>query len=723
VAAQQQSMTKSIMPNSQPSRLTTIKLLQLSIVAALTLPALVFAYMSFITARNAHAIADERIDRSLDVLQEQAVSVFRSVDATLNTVERYLDGKSNADISADAARISERLKSIDDDYPEIQSIWIFDQAGNPLATNRVSPAPTTNFGSEDYIQAQVTSAQKRFISAIHQSTTGGESFFAVSRARTNPGGTLAGVIEVSVLPSDFSRFYGRLVSSGGLSYALIREDGIILARHPIAAIANPKLDDRSGFGKTIAVNPAGGFYTAKSEVDGTERRFGARKVPNLPLYLSAGVDTSSIRYEWMSTMATHLFFGIPATLLLVAALLTILARTQRLYEEQDRRELAETALRQTQKMDAVGQLTGGIAHDFNNLLTIIIGNLDSADRQFANWNEGSHARAHRAVGNAMKGARRAVTLTQRLLAFSRRAPHKPETIDANKLLFGLSDFLTRSLGEKVSLEFVGAAGVWTFQADRGELEAALVNLAVNARDAMPDGGKLTIETRNAYLDDAYSQRHAEVSPGQYVLISVTDNGTGMSADAIEHAFEPFYTTKAAGQGTGLGLSQVYGFVKQSGGHIKIYSELGYGTTVKLYLPRATGEALDEKIVAPAVTVGAGETIFVVEDDADVRAYVVETLRALNYKVRHASSAEAALEAMEEQPFDLLLTDVVLPGMNGRQLAETIIEQRPSTKTLYMTGYSRNAIIHQGRLDPGIEMIQKPLTSSELSAKVRKLLDG
>jgi CheY-like chemotaxis protein len=322
----------------------------------------------------------------------------------------------------------------------------------------------------------------------------------------------------------------------------------------------------------------------------------------------------------------------------------------------------------------------------------------------------------------MTGARRAATLTQRLLAFSRQAPHKPERIDPNKLLTGLSDFLTRSLGEKVSLETVGAAGLWACEVDRSELEAALVNLAVNARDAMPDGGKLTVESSNAYLDEAYCRQYDEVRPGQYVLISVTDTGTGMSPELARQAIEPFFTTKPPGQGTGLGLSQVYGFVKQSGGHFKIYSEPGEGTTVKMYLPRAAGQMdVAKEPPEPPVVPGAGESILVVEDDADVRTYVVETLRELKYRVQHASSAEDALRLIDGQAVDLLLTDVVLPGINGRRLAEELTGRQPSLKVIYMTGYSRNAIVHQGRLDAGLEMLQKPLTSSDLARAVGKVL--
>ena len=310
------------------------------------------------------------------------------------------------------------------------------------------------------------------------------------------------------------------------------------------------------------------------------------------------------------------------------------------------------------------------------------------------------------------------------MAFSRQQPLNPVPFDTNQLINGLSDFLRRALGEHISLEIVGAAGVWPIEADQGELETTLLNLAVNARDAMPDGGKLTIDAGNSYLDDNYCRQHPDIRPGQYVVISVTDTGAGMTKEVIDRAFEPFFTTKGQ-EGTGLGLSQVYGFVKQSGGHVKIYSETGEGTTVKIYLPRYTKHYVPRQDVKSAVRGGrAGECILVVEDDPEVRAYVVETLGTLGYDTLEAPGASEALRLLDEhQTVSLLLTDVVMPGMNGRTLADEAQRLRPSLKVVFMTGYSRNAIVHQGRLDPGIELIQKPLSSEALAATIRRALDN
>ena len=378
----------------------------------------------------------------------------------------------------------------------------------------------------------------------------------------------------------------------------------------------------------------------------------------------------------------------------------------------------------SQKMDAIGQLSGGIAHDFNNLLMIVLGNLETAQRQ-ARQISGA-ANLQRSLNNAVRGAQRAAALTGRLLAFSRRQALDPKPLEVNKFLNGAVEFLQRSLGEMVDIEAVGGAGLWRIEVDADHLESALVNLAINARDAMPDGGKLTIEAANVFVDEEYIRAVPELAPGQYVVICVTDTGHGMPAEVLDHAFEPFFTTKELGHGTGLGLSQVYGFVKQSGGHVRIYSEPGQGTTVKMYFPRLTG-AETEEIEGGPEPVAEGEqceTILVVEDDKDLRNYIADILRNLNYRVIVRPNAQGALTILlqDDKPVDLLLTDIVMPGLNGRELGKRAQAMRPGLPVLYMTGYSRNAIVHQGRLDEGVELLQKPVGQAQLAARIRALLD-
>ncbi|HEV7491487.1 MAG TPA: response regulator [Rhodanobacteraceae bacterium] len=377
-------------------------------------------------------------------------------------------------------------------------------------------------------------------------------------------------------------------------------------------------------------------------------------------------------------------------------------------------------LAQSQKMEAIGQLTGGVAHDFNNLLTVIIGNLDIIALETQD-----EQRRRQAIRQAMHGAKRAAKLTQQLLAFSRRQPLNPKATDINKLVIATSELLHPLLGESISMETILGGGTWFTDVDAHQLENALVNLAVNARDAMPDGGKLTIETANAHLDELYRELgNVEIEPGQYVLICVTDNGTGMTKDVLEHAFDPFYTTKPTGQGTGLGLSQVYGFIKQSGGHVKIYTELGEGTTVKIYLPRLLQGQETPKPRGPRSIPRGSETILVVEDDDGVRQIAVHTLRNLGFHVlESANGKDALVQLAKKTDIDLLFTDVGLPGMNGRQLAEQARQLRPDLRILFTTGYARNAIVHQGRLDPGVELLPKPYTRERLAVKIREILDA
>lgn len=383
------------------------------------------------------------------------------------------------------------------------------------------------------------------------------------------------------------------------------------------------------------------------------------------------------------------------------------------------REAADR-LAQAEKLSAIGQLTGGVAHDFNNLLTVILGNAELLMEQLAD-----HQPLRALAEMTATAAERGAELTRRLLAFARRQALEPKIVDVNRMIADMEGLLRRALSEDIDIEVVRSAGLWKAEVDPGQLESALLNLAINSRDAMSDGGHLTIETANAMLDEAYSSEHLEVEPGQYVMVSVSDTGIGMSPDVMCRAFEPFFTTKPMGKGSGLGLSMVYGFVKQSGGHAKIYSEPGEGTTIKLYFPRAgEGSADVYEAARPQAASGGHEHILVVEDDDLVRGHVIGLLEGLGYRVTSVGSGPAAIAAIEEHSsIDLLFTDVVLPGgMNGRQLAEAAQELRPTLKVLFTSGYTENAIVHHGRLDRGVQLLGKPYRRQELAAKVRKVLD-
>jgi signal transduction histidine kinase len=442
-------------------------------------------------------------------------------------------------------------------------------------------------------------------------------------------------------------------------------------------------------------------------------------------------DRSGRRLQLVILFAGALIIGIGATLIVAVrgsmrdlrvARDDAQSAHARVLDEMGAREQAESKVRQMQKMEAVGQITGGVAHDFNNMLAVIMSALHLAKRRMERGEKG----AETFIDAAIDGARRAATLTSRLLAFARRQPLSPTVLDPNRVLGDMSEMLRRTLGEQVQLETVLAGGVWRVNADRAELEQAILNVCVNARDAMPNGGKLTVECANAHLDEAYATTNLDVTAGQYVLIAITDTGAGMDAATRVKAFEPFFTTKEIGKGTGLGLSQVHGFLKQSGGHAAIYSEVGVGTTVKLYLAR-THLAESEAIAAPAkeeeLRGDALTLVLVVEDDERVRSLSVASLRDLGYTVLHAHGGAKALEVLDAHPGTaLLFTDVVMPEMSGKELADRARAKYPALKVLYTTGYTQNAIVHNGVLDADARLLLKPYSLNDLARKVRAVLE-
>ena len=524
--------------------------------------------------------------------------------------------------------------------------------------------------------------------------------------------------------------------------------GALLAGNPVEAraldafgrVAREKLDELGG---TVATYRAGSKEQAIDRVrSGAGMAFMEQAREIIGRLLAAENRTQSDRRARLEVLAFWLRFGVIGSgamflalaafaamnaygqmAKLVASRDALQASNRKLVEEAARREALADQLRQSQKMEAIGQLTGGLAHDFNNMLSVIVGSLTLLKRRLAR----GEADVAKYVDLALEGADRAATLTHRLLAFSRRQPLAPQSLDVNKLVAGMSDLLRRSIGEQIRVETVLAGGLWRTRVDRGEVENAILNLAVNARDAMAEGGRLTIETANCHLDDVYASAHVDVPAGQYVLVAVTDNGSGMPPDVVAKAFDPFFTTKGVGKGTGLGLSQVHGFVKQSGGHVKIYSEPGEGTTIKLYLPRFHGaeQAAAERAVDRPIPRGdIDKLILVVEDEERARQVTAESLRELGYSVVHAGSAASALEILAARPgVRLLFTDIVMPDVNGRKLAEEAMRRVPGIKVLYTTGYTPNAIVHNGVVDPGVQLISKPFTLEQLARKVHAVFDS
>ena len=705
--------------------------------AVIVLPIAVLVAGAAISYRQNVAEANDRLQRNLGTVYEHALKVIETIELSSRYLDQVLEDVTDEQIRANEADFNRRLKTLTDTLPQFADIWIVDAAGHPLASGTVFPIPRQlDLSDRDYFRAHRNDEVSGLyvgdvVTSRATNARGQPRFFAISRKRSTPDGRFAGVIVISISPDYFRDYYATLTRP--IVAAMIRGDGLVLARYP--EIADPAARLRLGglFSQQLEQRVESGTIKTISSLDGKERILAFRKLPRLGIYATTGVDTADITEAWFAGMLRHLIFGLPATAAMIALCLLALRRTRReaaanlmLRDEIARRQATEEALRQSQKMEAVGRLTGGIAHDFNNLLTAIIGNLDLALRRVS-----AEDRVRTWLSNCRQAAERAATLVQRLLAFSRQHPLEVKSVDINRLVQGMSELLRRTLGEVVTIETVLAGGLWQAAIDPNQLENAILNLAVNARDAMPDGGRLTIETANCHLDDHYiAQTGAEIAAGQFVMVAVSDCGGGMSAEVMNRAFEPFFTTKPAGVGTGLGLSQVYGFAKQSGGHIRIYSEVDEGTTIKLYFPRLTGQHdvpawhAREPAASPAVSEGT-ETIFVVEDDPQVNKLAVETLQERGYRVLSAPDGPTALGMLDAVPeFNLLLTDVVLPnGMNGRRLSEEVLRRRPGVKVLFVTGYTRNAIIHHGRLDPDIDLLTKPFTSDALTRKVRQILDG
>jgi signal transduction histidine kinase len=672
-------------------------------------------------------------------LADHADRLFEVSEIGLTAAANLLGDQSWDAIGA-AQPLQQQLRRLADAMPYIEDFWFNDQKGILRITSFGFPTPFSDASDRASFLDAKQPGHGLFIGDLIIGKVTKRPTFLVSRRIETAGGAFRGMASVTADLAYFTDYWKSLSLSYDARVTLFRAGTFgILARYP-----DPN-DKVVTAGNTVQRAIAAAVEAGASEGAYRNDRFGSfAQVGRLPLYVSVDISTQSVFDAWKSWAWSRLPLPLLAALGFVAV--TLFAVRQARAEARDKlaleqaqvalrlandelrsqiasRETAEEQLRQLQKMEAIGQLTGGLAHDFNNMLSIIIGSLDAVRRRMAR----GQTDIGRFVDAAMEGAQRAATLTQRLLAFARRQPLAPAVIDVNRFVSDLSDLIRRTLTEGMQIEIVLGAGIWKAFVDGNQLESALLNLAVNARDAMPEGGKLTIETANASLDADYVARHPGIPAGQYVMIAVTDTGLGMPAEVIAQAFEPFFTTKPVGMGTGLGLSQVYGFVRQSAGHVKIYSEPGHGTTVKIYLPRhyGAGDAIHERSEAASLPTGsAAEKILVVEDETVVRQLAVESLRELGYTVFEAENGEAALKILGERgDIDLLFTDIVMPNINGRQLADRGAKLRPGLKALFTTGYTRNAVVHNGVLDHGVKMLTKPYALEQLAQSVREALDG
>jgi len=699
------------------ARHAAIRLLKLMMVASVVLPAVLFAFAAWVSYRNIERVTDERIDRSLDILHEQALKVLQTVERSFAEIDEVIRAMSDDDIRANEAMLHARLKRIVEALPQLQGIALLDRNGRPLASSSVLPAPRTlDLSDRDYFKMHVAGNIGTYVSEVHQPRMGtiGPYFFAMSQRRPSADGRFTGVITVALLPDYFENFYGRMATNGGSYYALVRADGDFLARFPVPPDRRAKLDQDSLFHAGVSRGLDRSLYTVKAQVDQIERRIGYRKIAGFPIYVLSGAETSAITAEWMSYMSGHLLFGLPATAFLFAGLGLALRRTRRLYDEADRREAAEGALRQAQRLEAIGQLTGGVAHDFNNLLMIISG---SVARLRSELTDPKQVRMIEMIATATQ---RGETLTRQLLSYSRKQTLTPQVIDLSQRLPVLRELLTRSLQAGIEINVDVPDGVCAVRVDPGEFELAILNLAVNAKDAMPEGGTLSIRAKPVTLKGEATE---EGLSGEFVAIRIADTGQGIAAEHLTRVFEPFFTTKDVGKGTGLGLSQVYGFAKQSGGMATVASAEGRGTAITIFLPRTHDAPLaaPEPKAAPAPAAAAG-TVLLVEDNADVAEVAASYLRQLGYRVRSVAHAQAAIAALRlDAHVDLVFSDILMPGgMNGLDLARDIADRFPGMPVLLATGYSASA---QDAVRHGVMVLQKPYDLESLRRHIREAIEA
>ncbi len=699
------------------ARHAAIRLLKLMMVASLVLPAILFVFAAWVSYRNTEQVSDERIDRSLDILHEHALKVFQTIDRTFAEIDEITRGMSDADLRANEASLHARLREIVKAMPQLQGIMMIDRDGHPLVSSGIAPVPRDlDFSGRDYFLAERDRDVGTYVSTVHQPLmkTFQSHFFSLSQRRPADDGGFNGIVSVAVLPSYFEAFYQRMGRSEGSYFGMARVDGTFLARLPVPKSYPLKLDDRSKLREGVSLGLDRYIYSVDSQLDGIDRRIGYRKLTGYPVYVLAGVERSAIVGEWARFMSSHLVFGVPATAFLFAGLGLALRRTKRLYDEADRREAAEGALRQGQRLEAIGKMTGGIAHDFNNLLMIVSG---SAQRLRAELTDKKHLRLLDMIATATQ---RGESLTRQLLTYSRQQRLMPEVIDLAQRLPLLRELLTRSLRSDIEIKVEVPAEICAVRVDPSELEIAIINLAINAQDAMPKGGFLSIRAKPVTLKGEAS---AEALSGEFVAVRVADTGTGIPADILPRVFEPFFTTKEIGKGTGLGLSQVYGFAKQSGGTATVTSGEGSGTAITLYLPRS--HEVPDKVATPArarEVPGSAGTVLLVEDNADVAEVASGYLHELGYRVRSVADARAALAALRADPaVDLVFSDILMPGgMNGLELAHAVGERFPGVPVLLATGYSASV---QDAVRAGIVVLQKPYDLEALRRHLREAMNG
>jgi len=677
------------------------------------------------------------------ILVEDSERALQAVDLVLrNMQDRFVIEKITTDEELrtlhGTQEASDRLAARTAGIPQIEAVELIDADGKLINSSRTYPPGEQDLSGRDYFKALRNAPKdKLYISEPAEDYGSGQPTIYLARRIEAPDGKFLGLIVGAIKLSHFENLYRALEIGDGAAVSLWRRDGTMLVRYPRATGA-PLVFKFAPFLERPRFERPQVFEVEKSVLDGKARLAATVAGKQYPVVIDVAQSRDSLLADWrhISTLA------IAGAMLCATAIMLVMWLVNRQFSsfealrvavrERDQAEAAraeiEAQLRQSQKLEAVGELTGGIAHDFNNLLTAVMGNLELLGKHI-----GDEPRLQRWAKSALEAAKRGATLTQRLLAFSRRQPLDPKAADIGQLLDGLSDLLNRTLGENIDIRVSVTQGLWPAFIDVNQLDSALLNVAINARDAMAGKGRLTIAADNIVIDALEATRHKDLNAGDYVAISLTDTGNGIPPEILERVFEPFFTTKPIGQGTGLGLSQVYGFLKQTGGGISISSVPGEGTTVRLYLPRAAPriEEPASEAAQPAASVAdialppqANKRILVVEDDGAVRAYTVEILGGLGFEVLQAVDAFQALETLRKTAgIGLMMTDIGLPGMNGRDLAVQVKKQWPDLRVLFTSGYARQAIVHNDRLDDGVELLVKPFSRDDLAMKLERVLRG
>ncbi len=681
---------------------------------------------------------ERRTLAAIDILLVQETEhALQSVDLVLINIADKLNADNLSSPRQFAARESDRttfdmLKTRIIGVPQLTVVSLIGADGKLVNYSRGFPPADFQVTDRDYFKTLKDSPhEKVFISEPVQNRATGEWTIYLARRVTSASGRFLGLVIGGIDLDYFENLYRTLQLGPAGAISLWRSDGTLLARFPVeqgprfASVKLP-LERTNQFGEPVT-------YEASATRDRPARLVATMGSRQFPVVITVNKATSQILKDWNQVA----FLMIIGTLICLAALgfvLWLLLRHFNTYraralahEERSKavadREQAEAQLRQAQKLESIGQLTGGIAHDFNNLLTAVLGNLEMLKKH----TEKSDERLHRWASNAFDAANRGAALTQRLLVFSRRQPLEPRATNVVTLLDSMSDLLTRTLGENVQVATDIGPDLWAAYADINQLDNAILNIAINARDAMEGRGYLTIAARNCLIDGRNFGDSPEIKPGAYVKLAITDTGEGMEPEVLERVFEPFFSTKPIGQGTGLGLSQVYGFVKQTGGHIHIHSEPGKGTTIELYLPRAGQDGIAHATADSNDIAGNTQemgTILVVEDDPDVRAYSAEILRDLGFFVREADNAQTALDILRSDcVIDLLFSDIGLPGMTGTELARESSKLRPDLKVLLTTGYAQEKTIDHARALRGILLLPKPFGRADLAQKIKLVLSS